>query len=415
MNPARRTLVVAAIVIVAAIVSTTLAQDRLIALIPLKNLLKNVFAVDRAANAEFAFWIGLPWYVKPFIGILSDAFPLFGRRRQSYMILGGLVASIGWFATTITSQDYSQLLISLLFVNTAMVVTSTVVGGYMVEVAQADGGSGRLTAVRNFAEQMTFVIAGPAGGLLASFAFAWTAVVCGGIAFLIVPVAVWVLQEPKQPAVPAALRLRDARAQLREIAKAKSMWAAAGLAGLFYFAPGLSTALFYLQQNDLHMSTETQGYLTFLSGVFGVLAAVLYGGYASRRLTLKTLLVGGLLLGTLANLGYLFYSTRHAPFIESFNGFAYTLAEVAMMHLAVRATPAGCEAFGFSLLMSVRNFCLFGGDWVGSKLMDQYHVSFDSLVLINAGTSLLAVPAVLLLPVALVRVRDTIGGARTSL
>jgi len=38
------------------------------------------------------------------------------------------------------------------------------------------------------------------------------------------------------------------------------------------------------------------------------------------------------------------------------------------MDLAIRATPAGSEAFGFSLLMSVRNFALFGTDWFGSCL-----------------------------------------------
>ena len=60
----------------------------------------------------------------------------------------------------------------------------------------------------------------------------------------------------------------------------------------------------------------------------------------------------------------------HARFIESFNGFGYTLAEVAMMDLAVRATPTGSEGLGFSLMMSVRNLTLFGSDWVGSKMME---------------------------------------------
>ena len=28
-----------------------------------------------------------PWYFKPIAGLLSDAFPIFGSRRKSYMIL----------------------------------------------------------------------------------------------------------------------------------------------------------------------------------------------------------------------------------------------------------------------------------------------------------------------------------------
>ena len=94
----------------------------------------------------------------------------------------------------------------------------------------------------------------------------------------------------------------------------------------------------------------------------------LYGVFACRRFTLRTLLLWCMAFGTAANLGYLFYSSvGNARLIESFNGFGYTLAEVAMMDLAVRATPSGSEGLGFSLMMSVRNFTLFGSDWFGSK------------------------------------------------
>ena len=45
----------------------------------------------------------------------------------------------------------------------------------------------------------------------------------------------------------------------------------------FYIAPGFGTALFYKQQNDLHLTTQAQGFLQLIAGVFGVLAAVGYG------------------------------------------------------------------------------------------------------------------------------------------
>src|SRR5271169_6976328 len=93
-----------------------------------------------------------------------------------------------------------------------------------------------------------------------------------------------------------------------------------------------------------------------------------------------------MVLGTIANLGYLYYSSMgRAEAIEGLNGFGYTLAELALMDLAVRATPAGSEGLGFSLMVSVRNLALFGTDWFGSKLLDAYHFSFDSLVIANSG------------------------------
>jgi len=72
----------------------------------------------------------------------------------------------------------------------------------------------------------------------------------------------------------------------------------------------------------------------------------------------------------------------------------------------MRATPAGSEGLGFSLMMSVRNMALFGTDWFGSKLLDQYHFSFNSLVIANSVTTLITVPLVFLLPRLIVGHKD---------
>src|SRR6266481_10080756 len=89
-------LLVAGIVIGVGFLATTLAQPRVLLHIPLQNLLKNVLHTDRSTNAAFFFWVGLPWYIKPLIGVLSDAFPLFGSRRKSYIIMGSLAAMAAW-------------------------------------------------------------------------------------------------------------------------------------------------------------------------------------------------------------------------------------------------------------------------------------------------------------------------------
>src|ERR1700675_3805226 len=90
----------AAIVVFIAFVGTTLAQPQVLGRIPIQNLLKNELHVDRAANAAFFFWIGLAWYFKPFVGIITDAFQLFATPRKSYMILGAGLAGLAWFALT---------------------------------------------------------------------------------------------------------------------------------------------------------------------------------------------------------------------------------------------------------------------------------------------------------------------------
>ena len=315
------------------------------------------------------------------------------------------MAALSWLVLIVTPHAYRDLLLVVIVINTFMMITSTVVGGYMVETAQASSGSGRLTALRQFVQQACFIVNGPAAGYLASIAFGWTAAACGGVMFLLVPVTLLFLREQRQRSDPRLL-LKNARGQLVKIATARTMWGAAGLMALFYIAPGFATALFYKQQNELHLDTQAQGFLQLIAGVCGVLAAVGYG-ILCRRLNLRTLLVGCMIFATAANLGYLFYSSAgRAQAIEGLNGFGYTLAELALMDLAVRATPAGSEGLGFSLMVSVRNLALFGTDWFGSYLLDEYHFSFDSLVLANSLTTLIAVPLVFLLPRLLVSRKD---------
>jgi BT1 family len=395
----------AAIVIVVGVLATTLAQTQVLARLPLQNLLKNQLHISRSANAEFFFWAGLAWYFKPFAGIFTDAFPMFGSRRKSYILAGTILAVISWIALALTPHQYGKLLLVSIVINGFMVIASTVVGGYMVEVAQATSGSGRLTAIRQFVQQGCSILVGPTAGYLASSAFGYTASACAAIMFLLVPATILYLHE-KPVHIPSRELLENAEKQLVKIATARTMWAAVGLMALFYAAPGFATALFYRQQNLLHMSTEAQGFLAMIAGIAGVLAAVGYG-YACRRYNLRTLLVWCMLLGTAANLGYLFYSTvTRARVIEGFNGLGYTLAELALMDLAVRATPAGSEGLGFALMMSVRNLALFGTDWFGSQLMDKFHIAFNSLVWANSATTLITVPLVFLLPRIIVSHKD---------
>jgi hypothetical protein len=400
-----KALIYAALVIMAGVLATTLAQTQVLARLPLQNLLKNELHADRTANAAFFFWAGLAWYFKPFAGILTDAFPLFGNRRKSYILISAVLAGLSWLALIVTPHEYRALLSVAIVINAFMVIVSTAVGGYMVETAQATSGSGRLTAIRQFIQQACLVINGPAAGYLASIAFGWTAAACGGIMFLLVPVTILLLREQRQ-AVDSREVLANAKRQLVNIATARTMWAAAGLMALFYIAPGFATALFYKQQNELHFSTQTQGFLGLIAGVCGILAAVGYG-ILCRRLNLRTLLIWCMLVATVANLGYLFYSSLdRAQAIEGLNGFGYTLAELALMDLAVRSTPAGSEGLGFSIMISVRNLALFGTDWFGSNLLDQYHLSFNSLVIANSVTTLIAVPLVFLLPRLIVIRKD---------
>lgn len=392
----------AAFVIVIGVLSTTLAQTGVLAALPLRNLLKNDLHLDRTASATFFFWAGIAWYVKPVFGIVTDAFPLFGTRRRSYMLVGAIFATLGWIVLTFTPRQANPMLAVIIGINVFMAIASTVTGGFMVEVAQASAASGRLTALRQFVQQACGIVTSPIAGFLASVAFAWTTMSSAAIMFLLVPVTIWFLNEPRHP----PQQLGVVRDQFRNIINARTMWAAAGLMLLYYIAPGFGTAMFYRQQNDLHMTTQLQGWLGLAVSIIGVGTAVFYG-WACERMNLRTLLFAAIGLSTFTTIFYIYYASIPLAFtIDTINAFGATLAELALMDLAVRATPAGSEGLGFSLMVSVRNIALFGTDVLGSKLLDDYHWHFDWLVFANAGTTAIALPFIFLLPAALVRRHD---------
>jgi hypothetical protein len=347
----------------------------------------------------------LPWYFKPFVGIFTDAFPIFGSRRKTYILLSAALAVVSWFALFLTPIKYNALLTVCIVIDVFMVAASTVLGAYMVEVGQTTKGSGRITSVRQLTYWITIMLDGPLGGILAGLGFGATVGFCGCFLFLLIPTVVFFLHE-KRVHIESSVLVQDAKAQMGKIARAKTMWVAAGLLALFYIAPGIITATFYRQQDVLHLGVTEIGYLNGIQGGAGIVSALAYA-FLTRKFNLRTLLFGCLSFATLAIVCYSHYNTyTQAKFAEGLYGAGYALAECALMDLAIRGTPKGSEGLGFALMMSVRNFAIYGTDTFGAWLTDKYHLSFPALVFCNATTTAIAIPLVALLPLAMVGYRD---------
>jgi predicted MFS family arabinose efflux permease len=402
----RRDIVYAYLVVFLGVTAVILSQQNSIGLVPLKNLLKNELHEGKSATAAFFFWIGIAWYVKPFFGIFIDAFPLFGTRRRSYILIGSVISVVIFIGLIFTPHRYLPLLAMCIAVNVFMVIASTAVGGYMTEMAQTLSASGGFASVFQVAYQMAYVVGGPLGGVLAAVAFGWTNFASAIIMLLPIPAALFFLKE-KRIQVNSQQLLGNARKQLTKIAQAKTMWGAAGFSFLFYFAPGIQTALFYRQQDVLHMSTTQQGLVLFLNGGFAMVTAAIYGTWAAKRCSLRRLLFWCILAGAVAQFCYVFYNSKaQAYVIESLWGLGWAAADMSLTDLYLRATPAGSEALGFSLMVSVRNLTLFGADWLGAKAMESYHLQFSSLAIANAAVSLIALPFVFMLPGLIVDHKD---------
>jgi len=394
------------IIIAAGIFATTLAQPQVMGKLPLQHLLKDSLHVTKEQMARFFFLCGIAWYFKPFAGILTDAFPLFGTRRRNYLLAAGTLATISWIGLAFVPKTYDGLLYGCIVVNFFMVIASTVVGAFLVESGQRKGATGRLTALRQTVSNVCTLINGPVSGFLASGAFAVASGANALIVFSIVPVAFLYLRE-KKVAERNQDALKNAGQQLRLIGRSRNLWFAILFIGLFYFSPGFNTPLYYRQTDDLKFSQEFIGFLGVFSGFFGILGALLYSRLI-KKVNMKTMIVTGIITFALGNLLYLFYNGQSlAIAIESQNGLFFTLAEISLMDLAARSTPAGCEGLGYSLILSARNLALFGADWLGSYLADSLKWEFSKLVYLNVGTTLLVLILLPFLPKVLMTARDS--------
>jgi len=404
-NLGDRNLLHLGLVIIFGIVATTLPQPQALGRLPLQFLLKNEVNVTREQMAAFFFWCGLAWYLKPFAGILTDAFPLFRTRRRHYLLFSSVLACGSWIGMAFIPHTYAALLWGAMIVNLFLVMASTVTGAFLVEAGQSLQATGRLTALRQLVSNVCALFQGPFGGLLAAGGFMWATGTNAAFALSILPIAYLFLRERPVSGGRISEVFHNAGRQLATIVRSRNLWMALVFIALFYFSPGFSTPLFYKQTDELHFSGQAIGNLGVFSAAFGILAAVVYSQLI-KRVQIRTMLFIGVVTAAAGTLLYLFYSTwTRAIFIESQNGFFFSLAELAFLDLAARATPRGCEGLGYSLMLSVRNVALFGADVVGSHLADNKW-PFSTLVYLNAGTTAIVLVLLPFLPAALMQSKD---------
>jgi hypothetical protein len=314
------------------------------------------------------------------------------------------MSALCWLVMGVVPVAHWPLMAAAFGANTFMVIASTVMGGLMVEAGARYGIPGRVSAVRQGVQSAVSLGNGVLGGYLAAIAFGWTVGIATGLLLTLTLATFFILSER-----PVATRdtdvLRNARRQLGTLIRSRTLWAAGTFLALVYISPGFSTPLLFMQTDRLRFSTPYIGLMETIEGASGLLGAGLYG-LVCRRLNLGQLLLTAIVMNAAGTLLYLGYGYDAAPAIHAINGFVVACSELALMDLAVRATPRGCESLGFSLMMSSRNFALQGSDVIGSWLVDSHGWSFHQLVWLNAGTTALVLVFLPLLPRAIMSTKD---------
>ena len=396
-----------ATVMATGVFATTFVQLQCLGNLPFYSLLMNRMGLDSAQAAAFMNLTMLPWSFKAIAGLLVDGFPLFGSRRRGYLLLSAWTAAMMWVLMGFASHHRHWLLVLAIAMNVAIVFGSTTSGGLLVEASQQFGASGRLSSLRVLAQNLGAGLGLPLGGWLASRALGFTSAVAIAPLLCMFFAAWFFLREPTA-APRAAAFWGPLWAQIRNVCNWRMAWA--GLLVFFIQAvPTFRSTSFYdYQTKTLHFSDQLIGLIGFAGYGAALLSSGVYA-WVCRKLTLRRSLYGTFILTAVSALPYLAYSADpiRATVIEAVGQFLLYLAYLPLFDLAVRSTPKGSEALGYSLLISIWNIGLLVGCQTGPMLYEHVFArNMTSLLWLNAGVTMAGIVLVIFLPKMMVDQRE---------
>jgi len=370
---------------------------------PTRSLLRG-FGLGADEIAGFMLIVGIPWFLKPLLGLLTDFVPLLGSRRRSWLLLATLMSGIGLMLAgtlELPAGATGTLLMLLLLPCVGVALADVVADALMVEKGQPLQLTGRLQSVQWAALYGAIVLAGVTGGLLSEHGLQQLGfLICGAFSLLGFVVA-WRALDPDPP-LPTRGR-EQLRLTLGAIRHGYILPIAAFLV-LLNFNPFSTDVLYVHLTGALGLSESFVGTTYSVGGVAAIAGCIVYGAVAPR-LNARALVYVSLVAMLACSLCYLgLVGERSALAIAAIVAFALMFTTLAQLDLAARYCPPASAGTVFALLMGLSNLSLalasrLGGglyeSWVGRVGAD---TAFDSLVLIGAGATAACTLALLFLP-----------------
>src|SRR5262245_7311928 len=338
--------------------------------------------------ADFFFISTIPWLIKPVYGLVSDFFPLWGRKRKSYLLLTSAVAGAAGLALGLgVPHTYAWLAGLFTAMALGLAFTDVLVDAVMVESGKPLGLTGAFQSVQWGAIEVASILVGEVGGYLAERRALDTAFLLAA-SFPLLSLAMTAGFVREAPARTEREVLRETLSSIRRALREREIWIVAGFIFFFNFSPSFGPALLFYQTDALGFDQQFIGHLAALGSVTAVFGAMVYAPL-SRRIPLRRLINLSIGVAVVATLAYLGYRDRwSAVLIEAVFGGVGMITQLAFLDLAAKACPRHVEATFFALLMSVFNGGTQLSQNVGGRLYDWY--GYAPLILISAAFTALA-------------------------
>jgi len=347
----------------------------------------------------------LPWSVKPLYGLLTDALPICGKRRKSYIIIGAVSGAMSWIALALLTTELWHA---------AIFLTIGAISGAIVNVC-AEAVTVECSSGRSFGRAATLQSwqwgTGNASSLLGAIIGGYGLDLLGhkyiflltGIVVLIqVPAAIYA-EEPDCPENRSSGELvTEWWVTLKNAVQHDQTFKCLIFIFILFSTPTNGDASSYFYTNELGMSASTLATVGILGQGAGLLGIFLYQKYC-RHIGVRYMLFWSTLVGCILSLlGIMLYTRANVslgipdvPFLITDSTISIIVSQVGSMPifaLVAILCPEGVEATIFSLFTSVMNFGSLVGNQIGGILVYLFGITstdFTLLWLLVLLTSLL--------------------------
>lgn len=361
--------------------------------------MRGIVAADRGLTFEVGAVIGAPGLLGLLWSYLCDRFPVFGTRRDGFLLLGAVVVAAAWAAAPLVPAAAGPWLGLGLALSLGAALMRAAINGGLAELAQSGASAGRLAAASVGVTLVGSMFGAATAELLDQRSLGWTAALgAAAMLSLVLLVALWWDRGDRPGAAPSMAP------GLPAFLKSRLLWGTLPvllLASLPGAAENILAPLF--GQTTPPWPRATYERLQQIENLLRMLAAVLYFTLA-RRTSAGALLRLSLGAQVLATLGMVWAATTPEIVFVGW-GLGQGLTRIAAVHVALLAAPRGREAFGYLLLMTpAMVLAPFVAPVVVVSLLTS--LGYATAVVAIAGIALAALLAVPLVPASVRATRD---------
>ena len=372
---------------------------------------KDKLGIEPSFLSQILASIKLAYMIKPFYGLLTDIFPIFGYRRKLYIILNSITCFISWFLLSAIKLGVYQSALCLIIANVNLAFSSVLSQAIFVELGKLTyngekvGDTKDLVSVYFIVKNLGFVLAATLKGVLIELFSVETVFLINSLNQTMMFIAGIILIEERITYKKDSEKLISDEKKDENKQKAgtvsdlikyifqKKVLVPYIYALIFLSTPAYLETMFYYCANVLKLTANKFGIIqTFQMGInLGIV--FFYKNFLSKRLSFKqTLTLAKVFLFITLVPNYFLVKGLTKNFINDFyivlittssNFMVTTLSCLPIFDLAAKLSPKNLEGTVYALFTSGISFGEFNSTLFGSWLTKFYGISstnFDNLI-----------------------------------